>query len=67
MGRQRLMSKVAIIFGAASGIIGRAAAMRLFTEGSIFWAANADGDRFPRIPTCLSSNMSAVSNARPFL
>ena len=45
MGSQRLMSKVAIITGATSGI-GRAAVMRFLKEGATFWARDADGDRF---------------------
>jgi NAD(P)-dependent dehydrogenase (short-subunit alcohol dehydrogenase family) len=56
MGSQRLIYKVAIIIGAASRIIGRVAVMRLFTEGYIVWAANADGDRFDALSQKIGSS-----------
>jgi hypothetical protein len=56
MGSQRLISKVAIIIGTASGIIGRVAVMRLFTESSIVWTANAAGDRFDALSQKIGSS-----------
>ena len=50
------MSKVAIITGPASGIIGRAAVIRFLTEGAIVWATDADGDRFEALSQKIDSS-----------